>query len=200
MPDASAAPSSVAWTTLTTASACGDLLRQRGARLRRLHALLRDDGDRSGRNVVGDARDVAVPGEADAADERGREIVGVPLERQPFGEQLVRVGIHARCDRAGNEPERHDGGARPEPALARNPVGERERAALRRGEARECANRQVRLVDRLPVGLADLQLVPEVERNRGDVEAGTEVGARGGCADVDRHAVSLCTASGSLSP
>ena len=54
-----------------------------------------------------------------------------------------------------------------------------------------------RLVGRCAVRLLDDHLVPEVERDGGDVEAGAEVRARRRCADVDGHAA---TASGILQP
>ena len=79
-------------------------------------------------------------------------------------------------DRARDEPEGDGRGARAEPALARDAVDRAERAARGVGEQRERAHREV-----LRVGLAasrDLQLVPEVERDGGAVEARPEVRGR----------------------
>src|SRR5581483_11776276 len=77
------------------------------------------------------------------------------------------------------------------------PLDEGERAALRRGEACERLHDEVVLVD-VAVALADLHLVPEVERDAGDVEAGAEVRCR--CRSANPHAASLSVASGSLRP
>src|SRR5581483_12396471 len=127
------------------------------------------------------------PGEADAAGERGGEVVRVPLEVEPGREQLVRARLPASGERAGDEAERDGGRARAEAALARDPVDEAKREALRRRDPGERAHAQVLLVDGA-IALGHLELVPQLEGDRGDVEAGAEVRARGGRADVDPHA------------
>ena len=61
-------------------------LGQPAARLQRVDTLIRQHQDRRERQVGGDARRVragaVLPDQADAAVERGREVVGVALERQ----------------------------------------------------------------------------------------------------------------------
>ena len=124
-------------------------LRQRGARLRRVHARLRDDGDRSGRHVVGDARDVAVPGEADAAGERGGEIVGVPLERRALRRAARRrVGSTPAAIAPATSPSATTAALEPSPR-SRGMRSVNVNDQLSGGRvARERAHAEVRLVDR----------------------------------------------------
>ena len=56
--------------------------RKRAARGLGGRPLARDERDRRERERLGDARDAALPGERDPADERGGEVVGVALERR----------------------------------------------------------------------------------------------------------------------
>ncbi len=174
-----------------------DRLRQQPTRIRREDAGLGNHCDDGRREIVGDAGDVPLPREAHAAGERGGEVVGVALEVEAGLEQLVGGRVDAGRERSGDETERDSGRARTEPALARDPLDERERAALRRREARERLHDEVALVH-VAVALADLDLVPEIERDARDVEAWAEIGRR--CRSSDPHAASLSVASGSLSP
>ena len=79
-----------------------DLVRQREPRLRRLHLLARDHGDRRERQRVGDPRDLPVPGEAGAAGEAGGQVVGVTLERR----RRARAGPRARAPAPSTSPPR----------------------------------------------------------------------------------------------
>ena len=106
-------------------------------------ALVRDQRDRVRRQAVRDARDPAGPGEADAARERGGEVVGMPFEVDAECEELLVVRFAAGRERSGDEAERDGRGAGAEPALARDPVGEGEREAVRRVQAREGPKREV---------------------------------------------------------
>ena len=91
----------------------------------------RDERDRDGRRVVGEARDPRVPGEADAARERRGEVVGVALELDARREELLGARGRAPAQLVGSdEAERDHGRARPEAALARDAVDEREAPAL----------------------------------------------------------------------
>ena len=93
---ASAAPSSAARPALKAASACGTARAATRAPPSSRRARLRHERDRSRRRVVGDARDATVPGQADAAGERRREVVGVALEVEAELEQLVGARLGAR--------------------------------------------------------------------------------------------------------
>ena len=103
-------------------------------------ALPRNDCDGRERERVGDARRRAVPGKRHAPGERGRKVVGVILEAEPQGQQLV----EGRIRRGGCQPERDCGCRRAEPALERDPVEEPKLLARRVGEKRERANREIR--------------------------------------------------------
>ena len=85
-------------------------LGQPRARLLRVHAHVRDDDDRRQRQVAGEPAGVgarvAPPDQADAAAERGREIVGMALERQPELEQLVEGGGASGCGDARRRARR----------------------------------------------------------------------------------------------
>src|SRR5262249_10608699 len=147
------------------------------------------------RSRVRHARDPAAGGQADAARERGREVVGVALELDAGSEQVVGGAPVPGDGGGGNEPERDDRGARAEPALARDVVAEREVPAVGRGAGREGAHTEVVGVVRRAG--SELELVPEVERRRGAVEAGTEVRGRRGRAEDHRAASAIESASGS---
>ena len=56
-----------------------------------LDGRLGDERDRHGGCAVGDAGDPRVPGQADAAGERGGEVVAVALELDAFREELLRA-------------------------------------------------------------------------------------------------------------
>ena len=164
----------------------------------------RDDGDRRERERLGDPRDLPVPGEGEAAEERSAEIVGVRFERQAGREQLLR----ARVRRCRDEPEGDCGRRRSEPALERDRVPEPE--LLSRRVCEECVRTDgevVRVARELGRSLSldddagsvrHLELVPEIECDRGRVEACADV--RGGCGSADDHArAAAAIASGSAS-
>ena len=103
--------SSAVWATLKTASPSGTSRRERRARVARAHRLRRYDGQRlqSGRGL--EAHGVAVGADHEAAAQRGRDVVGVPLQlarqREQVGVQLEQVigGHEARDDRRGARAE-----------------------------------------------------------------------------------------------
>jgi hypothetical protein len=165
-----------------------DLGRERRPGLRRRHGRLRDERDQLRGNLVGDARDPALPGQAHASGQGGREVVGVALELHALGQEGLRVGLTAGDDRSGDEPQCDHRRARAEPPLPRDAVEEVEAEAVGGSDALERPHAEVR-----PVGLAvaggDLELVPEVERDGGAVEAGAEVRRRRGRAHVELHSV-----------
>src|SRR6266511_1503694 len=119
----------------------------------------------------------------------------MPLEREAELEQRLGVELASRNERACNETERDRRRARSQAALPRDSLGERERVPVERSEPRERLDREVVLIGCV-ASVADLELVPEVERRRGAVEPGADVGGRRRSAHADRHS----TASGSLSP
>ena len=90
-PVASAAPSSAARAEVNAASPCATSLGERGARRRGRDGGLGDERDGNGRRVVGESRDPRVPREAHAPGERGGQVVGVALEPDSLGEQLLRA-------------------------------------------------------------------------------------------------------------
>src|SRR5918996_918435 len=177
-----------------------DLHRERGAGGFGRHGRLGNDGERHSGEGVGHPRNPSAPREADAAGEGGREVVPVPLERETRREELLRVGLAPGGERSRDEPERDHGRARAEPALARDPVRECERAAIGGCDPSERADAEVTLVGLL-VSLTDLDLVPEIERHRGAVEGRAEVGGCRRSADPNRHAAAsaIASASGSTS-
>jgi hypothetical protein len=65
----------------------------------------RNQSDRNGRWAICDPHEVFVPAQADAAEERGGEVVAVALELEPFGEKLGRIRLAALQERRGDEPE-----------------------------------------------------------------------------------------------
>ncbi len=154
---------------------------QRAARRLRLRPLARHEGHGRQRKALRDARDAALPGQRDAADERRGQVVGVALERQAGREQLLRRPLGAR----GGEPDRDRGGRRAEPPLERDPVHESEPLASRVGEERVGPHGEVaRVLGELARALSlhgdaaavrHLELVPQVERHGRAVERGPEV-------------------------
>ncbi len=106
------------------------------------------------------------------------------FERCPEREQLVRRGLQLPDDHRGDQPERDDRGARAEPARLRDVVGELKAPAVGRNEALERADAEVLAVDGA-VARLELELVPEVERGAGAVEAGADVRGRGRGADAE---------------
>src|SRR5581483_7358408 len=184
-----------------------DLGGQRVARVLREHALGRHDGDRLQRQRLRDLGDAPPPGDAGAARERRPEVVLVALEAAAQREQLRRGAALAR----GRETERDRRRGRAETALERDAVDEAEALACRRLQQRVGAHGQVRLVlgqlaGALPLhghghaagdAVDDLELVPEVERDGGAVEAGAEVGRGGGRPHLHRAAAAIASGSGS---
>jgi hypothetical protein len=147
---------------------------------------------------------VSVPGQREPAEQCGCEVVGVALEREAGGQQLLERGRR----RGGGEAEGDCRGRRAEPALERDPVREGEPLARGIGEQRIGTDRQVGAVlgelsralalddDALAVG--HLHLVPEIERDGGAVEARADVGRRGGRPnDHPRAAAAIASGSGS---
>ena len=178
--------------------------RQGTAGALRRGALLRDHRHRCERQALGDPRDLPVPREGKPSQQGRREVVSVRLEGQPGREQL----LGARVRRSRDKAERDRSGRRAEPALERNPVDEREPLARGIGEQRVRADGEVRAVggelrgalalhdDALPVG--HLELVPEVERHGGRVEARPDVGRGRGSPESHARAAAAM-ASGSAS-
>ena len=173
-------------------------LGQPAARLQRVDTLIRQHQDRRERQVGGDAGRVragaVLPDQADAAVERGREVVGVALERQAEPEQLVGRDLAAVDGRAGDEArgDRRSGGA--ETALERDPIDEAEAVLLDGRDQRERAQGEVPVVgaelagalaldDDRVLALLHVQLVPEIERRGSTVEPRPEVRRRRGRAD-----------------
>src|SRR5439155_10233610 len=141
------------------------------------------------------------PGEADAAGQGRPEVVSMSLERQSVGQELLGGRVAAACHRrGGDKAERDDRRTRAESSFARDPVREREPAAVHGRKAAERAHAEVSELD-VPVALGHLELVPEIERDRCAVEPGTEVGGgRGGTyAHRSAHRVASTIASGSAS-
>src|SRR2546425_2780609 len=129
-----------------------------------------DDRDRHSGCIVCDARDAALPGEADAARQRRREVVRMPLEVDPEGEQLFGICLSTCRCRAGNEAERDRRRARPEPAGTGNAFGEREAEAFGRSKSRECTHGEMVWLG-FAAAFDELELVPEIECGAGAVEA-----------------------------
>ena len=184
--------------------------RKVAARARGVRARRGNDEHRRERQVGRDPRRLRPrlvrPRDAGAAVEHGREVVDVPFEPRARDEQLGRIGVQPRRGRSRDEPEPDRGGARAEPALERDAVHEAEAVARDRREEREHAQREVRRVARQLVGalaadldlelvrVLDLQLVPELERGSGRVEARAEVRGRRGREGAD-HPIASSTAS-----
>ena len=74
------------------------------------------------------------------------------LELQPECEQLVGRRLQLPDDRCRDEPERHHGGARAEPARLRDPVDEVEVPADGGNEALEGTHAEMRAVGGLVAG------------------------------------------------
>ena len=122
-------------------------------------------------------------------DERGGEVVAVALELEPEREQLVgRELLARRRSPPATSPSAIIGRARAEPAGLRDVVGEAKAPAVRGREALERAHAEMVAVDGA-VAADELELVPELERGAGAIEAGAEVGGRGRGADADDHRV-----------
>src|SRR5215467_3772845 len=155
---------------------------------------VRNDRNWQRRKVVRDPGNLAVPGQADAARERRREVVGVPLEPESGLEQLLDARLDLRRPGACDEAERDDRGARPEPALTGDAARPAECPGRRRGVDREGAHAEMRFIGAIPLG--QLELVPEIERGSGCVESGAEVGRRRGCAEARHGSI----AAGSFRP
>ena len=145
-----------------------------------------------------EALDAPFPRQTDATRQRGREVVRVPFELDSQREELLRLGGAPGDGTGRNEPEGDNRGARPEPALARNPVPEREAPPVRRREQRERTNAEVLGVC-VAVPVAHLELVPEIERDGRTVEPGAEVRSARRRADANRHDAASAIASGSAS-
>ena len=159
---------------------------------------LRYERDRGSGWPVGEACDPAVPGQADATGQYRGEVVGVALELDARGEQLLRIegptGHGAGCE----QPECDHGRAGAETALARDAIHELKPPSVGRRGAR----RRVRRGGPPRVSLGHLELVPEVERDRGAVESRADVGRARRRADPceDTHEVASRIAwSGSTS-
>src|SRR5690349_17561770 len=130
----------------------------------------------------------------------------MPFERCPRFQQRLRVGAAAGGRRTRDQTDRDRRGARAEPSLERDAVVQREPVALDRLEELEGAQREMGGVarhfvgalaghlDAERLGLLRGELVPEVERDADGVEAGAEVGGRGGCGSAD-HETASSTAS-----
>ena len=150
----------------------------------------RDRGD-----AVGDAVDAALGGQTGAARERRGEIVGVAFEGETLVQEPLGVGLPAGHVGGSDETERDHGRARPQASLARDAVVELEAEAVGGIDPLEGLDAEVRPVRRAPVG--DDHLVPEVERDRGTVEPGAEVGGGRRGADRDLHDAASAMVSGS---
>ena len=111
-----------------------------------------------------------------------------PSSSTPSASSSSAVGSSFADDRRGDEPERDHGGAGAEPAGLRDVVGEPEAPAVRGSEELERAHAEMVAIDGAVAG-GELELVPELERGAGAIEAGAEVGGRGRGADADDHRV-----------
>ena len=121
------------------------------------------------------------PGQARAAGERRSEVVGVALELETELDELLDLeGPPGRSARR-HEAEGDRRGARAEPAVQRDAVREDEAPPLDRREESERADAEVLRARRQLAGarpytstpgpVAHLELVPELERDAGAVEA-----------------------------
>ena len=143
------------------------------------------DGDRRRRRRVRDPRDPRSPGQADAAHERRREVVAVPFERESEREQLV--GGQAPGSRRSLPPR---GRARSSTRWSRGPgrCGMRSvKSKLQPSAGASSSNARTprcAAVDGAVAG-PELELVPEVERGAGAVEARADVRRRGRRADAE---------------
>ena len=123
------------------------------------------------------------------------------LEVEPECEQLFGICGATCSGRACHQAECDRRRARPETAGAGNAFREREAEAVRRSESRERTDGEM-----VGLGFAavfgELELVPEIERRAGAVEARSEVRRRGGSAHVDHQLAPgrRSSASGSLRP
>ena len=141
-PLAAPAPSSAARPALAAASSWGTVA---GSVLRELSVDVRSlgttataaSGSRSAIRAIRPSHD-----EREPAEERRGEVVGVWLERDPDGEQLLGARVRRSCD----EAERDRGRRRAEPTLERNPVREAEVLSGRVGEQRIRAHGEVGFV------------------------------------------------------
>ena len=109
----------------------GHRSRQERSRVGSPHSLLREESDRDRRDVVGNPRDPAVPGQADPPGQGRGQVVGVAFEPAAECKELLRVGLATRDRARGDQSERHGRGARTKPALTGNPVGELEAEPVR---------------------------------------------------------------------
>ena len=139
--------------------------------------------------------------ERHAPGEGGGKVVGVVLEPEPQGQQLV----EGRLRRCGCQPERDRGCRRAEPALEWDPVEESKPLARRVGEKRVRPDREIRAVlGELALALAldddslagrHVELVPQLEGDRRAVEPRAQVGGGCGCANVHATAQRLSAAA-----
>src|SRR5207249_3569578 len=116
-------------------------------------------------------------------------------------EQFLGLWSPIRHDRAGHQPESDRRRARPETTGAGNAFREGEAEAIGGREPREGTDGEVVGVGFFAV-LGELELVPEIERGPGAVEARPEVRGGGGSAHLDHEPAPgiRSSASGSLSP
>ena len=157
------------------------------------------------RQALGDPRDLPVPGEGEAAEQRRRQVVGVGLQRDPGRQELLGRGVGCSGDEAEHDRCRR----RAEASLEGDPVDEAESLSGRVGHERVGADREVRGIGRKLRGsfaLDDdalagghLELVPEVERDRRGVEARADVGRGGWGLDEAHLRAAAAIASGSAS-
>ena len=121
------------------------------------------------------------------------------LERNALGEELLGARLEPRDGRAATSPSAMTDGTRPESALTRDAVDEREASTFDRGEPRERLDPEMVEVGGA-VGVGDLELVPEVERDCRAVVARPEVGCGRRSANADdahRDASAIASGSGS---
>ena len=113
--------------------------------LRALGRQHHDRGEREAVTIRTEPETLALqPAEADAAAQRRGQVVGVPLERQPELEQLVRAELAARDGAGRDEPDGDTRRRGAEPALERDAVDEVEAVPLRAvRDQREGAQREV---------------------------------------------------------
>ncbi len=164
----------------------------------------RDDGDGIERKPLCDAGDPSLPGERQPAHQRCGEVVGVWLERETCCEQLLGGCAGGRR----HEAERDRRGRRAESSFEWDAIHEPEALAGRVGEQRVGADGEIRRVggelraafalDHDTGAVADVELVPELERHRRRIEPGSDVGRRGGSANRhSRAAAAIESASAS---
>ena len=107
------------------------------------------------------------------------------FELEPVREELLGIRAAVLDEGRGDEPQRDHGRARAEAPLTRDPARPAKAPSVDRRHPREGADAEMPEVGRLFAAGAHLELVPQVERDGGAVEARTDVRGAGRSPDVD---------------